>query len=71
MLEILTLIASECLHVVDMSRAYVIIKLTLCDRNLSVEPCIDCFWLGTAFLAFASTSSGLHLDVNAISDICF
>ena len=71
MLEILTLIASECLHVVDMPLAYVIIKLTFCDRNLSVEPCIDCFWLRTAFLAFASKSSGLHLDVNAISDICF
>ena len=54
---------------VDMPRAYVIIKLTFCDRNLGTEPCIDCFWLRTAFLAIATNSSGLHLEVVAISDI--
>ena len=51
--------------------AYVIIKLTFCDRNLGTEPCIDCFWLRTAFLAFATNSSGLHSEVVATSDICF
>ena len=51
--------------------AYVIFKLTFCDRNLGTEPCIDCFWLRTAFLASATNSSGLHLEVVATSDICF
>ena len=50
---------------------YVICKLTFCDRNLGTEPCIDCYWLRTAFLAFATNSSGLHSDVVATSDICF
>ena len=54
-----------------MPRAYVIIKLTFCDRNLGTEPCCDCFWLRTAFLAFATNSSGLHSEVVATSDICF
>ena len=52
-----------------MPRAYVIIKLTFCDRNLGTEPCCDCFWLRTAFRAFATNSSGLHSEVVATSDI--
>ena len=56
---------------VDMPRAYVFINLTFCDRNLGTEPSIDCFWLRTAFLAFATYSSCLHLEVVATSGICF
>ena len=69
--RISTFIALGWLHVVDTPRAYVIIKLTFFDRNLGTEPCIDCFWLRTAFLAFATNSSGLHSGVVATSDICF
>ena len=52
-----------------MPLAYLINKLTFCDQNLGTEPRIDCFRLRTAFLASATNSSGLHLEVVATSQI--